>query len=132
MASKRALLTIISHMISERLSQGLEPLSSCIAHFFGFFFMCLFLSVYKWIYVGHITLRTIESKLENVKENTKSLMVLDDVFSGTRGNRSMERTKFVDANFNCGISLSGEILSKILFRLFFFCRTIGVSFFEPQ
>jgi len=39
MASKRALLTIISHMISERLSQGLEPLSSCIAHFFGFFYV---------------------------------------------------------------------------------------------
>jgi len=46
MASKRALLTIISHMISERLSQGLEPLSSSIAHFLGSFLcVCSFLSI---------------------------------------------------------------------------------------
>lgn len=49
--------------------------------------------------------------MENVKGNTKSLIVSDDVFSGIWGERSMDRKKFVDANFKCGISLSGELLS---------------------
>lgn len=127
MASKRALLTIISRMLSERFSQGLEPLSFCIAHFFGFFFLCLFLTIYKWIYVGHIILRTIESKLENVKGNTKSLMVLDDVFSGTwgEGDRSMERNKVCW----CKLQLWHFLKWWNIELKFFFCITIGVSFF---
>lgn len=33
--------------------------------------------------------------MENVKGNTKSLMVSDDVFSGTWGERSMDKKKLL-------------------------------------
>lgn len=67
---------LFSCILSEHLSQGLEPLSFYIAHCCGVFFCVCSENGFMLV----ILLSNVESKMENVKGNRKSPRALDAVF----------------------------------------------------